>query len=157
MRNPANAFQLVIPDGAKRELTEAAIHCYENGISVNDLQDGTANLSQDFVSLRVFAHDCRMALLHETGLVLLKGLDLSAFGVAESERLVACSRLAYYILCDHVGQVDSTARGCLFDVKNTDVDAAAKGADNVLFSVSNCEGKAIFNMCTWPASEIPKQ
>ena len=38
----------------------------------------------------------RNALLHETGLVILKGLDLDVFGLDEMKN-VACSKIAYYV------------------------------------------------------------
>ena len=53
--------------------------------------------------------------------------------------MISCSKIAYYLLCNHVGAVDGSARGRLFDVKDNKINAM--GVDNVLFSVSNCEGK----------------
>ena len=139
MRHSKNAFVLQIPDQVKQELYTAARECFHRGIDVDDL-DVTGDFSVgSFASLKSFAVSVRNMLLHETGLVLLKGLDLEAFGSIESVELVACSKIAYYLLCDHIGSVDGSARGRLFDVMDCNINAVK--SDNVLFSVSNCEGE----------------
>ncbi len=139
MRHPKNAFFLRIPDQVKQELYKAALECYSRGILVDELDLVGDFLSRSFSSLKVFAVSVRNVLLHETGLVLLKGLDLDVFGFTDEEKMVSCSKLAYYLLCNHIGAVDGSARGRLFDVKDNNINAMEE-SDNVLFSVSNCEG-----------------
>lgn len=140
MRHPKNAFFLCVPDQVKQELYKAAIECYNRGISVDDL-DLTGDFpSSSFSSLKLFAVSVRNVLLHETGLVLLKGLDLDVFGFTDPEKMVACSKIAYILICNHIGAVDGSARGRLFDVKDNEINAMDGKTDNVLFSVSNCEG-----------------
>ncbi len=76
-------------------------------------------------------------------MVLLKGLDLDTFSTLDTsddpDQVAACSKLVYYIICSHIGTVDGSARGKLFDVKNNHIDAMDGKNDNVLFSVSDCE------------------
>jgi alpha-ketoglutarate-dependent taurine dioxygenase len=137
-RHPRNAFFVQIPDAVKLELHIAAREFYDQGISVDDIDLEGDLPSQSFPSLRAFASSVRNTLLHETGLVLLKGLDLDAFWYSDSESMVACSKMAYYLICNHIGTVDGSARGRLFDVTDQSIDAMGK-TDNVLFSVSNCK------------------
>lgn len=143
MRNPKNAFFLRIPDDVKKELYKAALDCYERGISVDDLDLQCDFPSRTFASLKSFAVSTRNVLLHETGLVVLQGLDLDVFGRKkdEDEKMVACSKIAYYLMCNHIGTVDGAARGRLFDVRDNNINAMDGKSDNILFSVSNCEGK----------------
>ncbi len=151
MRHPENAFFLPIPDRVKQELYEAASMCYDRGLLVDDIDAAGDFPSSAFHSLRSFASSVRNSVLHETGLVLLNGLDLDVFGDGGPERMVACSKIAYYLICSHIGAVDGTARGRLFDVKNNHIDAMDKHADNVLFSVSDCEGTlALFVRISYP-------
>jgi len=141
MSHPQNAFYVNIPSDVKEELYKAALSAYEDQIGVDDLCTGYFPVDS-FVSLRRFAVSLRNSLLHETGVVLLKGLDLDTFSAhsnsVDQEQVVACSKLAYYLLCNHIGAVDGSARGKLFDVKNTNINAMGS-KDNVLFSVSDCE------------------
>lgn len=140
MRHPKNAFYLQIPDPVKKELQNAALECFSRGISVDDLDQAGDFPSSSFSSLRSFAVSVRNILLHETGLVLLKGLDLDVIGCGNEEMNATCSKIAYYLICNHIGAVDGSARGRLFDVKDNKINAMGS-ADNILFSVSNCEGK----------------
>ena len=140
MIHPEHAFFLRIPDQVKQELYKAARECYKRGILVDDLDLEGDFPSKAFSSLRSVAVSIRNILLHEMGLVLLKGLDLDVFGFEDTEKMVSCSKIAYYLICNHIGAVDGSARGRLFDVKDTDINAMDEKADNVLFSVSNCEG-----------------
>ena len=136
-RNPRNSFFLRIPDQVKRELYKAALDCYDRGISVDELDSAGDFASGSFSSLKSFAVSVRNALLHETGLALLKGLDLDVFSSTDHDKVVACSKLAYYLLCNHIGAVDGSARGRLFDVKDNNIDA--KSESNVLFSNVICQ------------------
>jgi len=139
MRHPENAFVLHVPEKVKQELYRAANECFDRGISVDDLDLVGDFPSRSFRSLKSFAVFVRNSLLHETGLVLLKGLDLDVFGKDDSDKMVACSKICYYLICNHIGAVDGSARGRLFDVKDNCINAMDGSLDNVLFSVSNCE------------------
>ena len=140
MRHPQNVFFLPIPNSVKNKLYKAAFECYKRCISVDDLGLVDDFPSSAFSSLRPFAVSVRNSVLHETGLVLLKGLDLDVFGV-DSEKMVSCSKIAYYLICNHIGAVNGSARGRLFDVKDNKINAMDKKTDNVLFSAPNCEGE----------------
>mmetsp|Transcript_52 Transcript_52/g.67 ORF Transcript_52/g.67 Transcript_52/m.67 type:complete len:1119 (+) Transcript_52:229-3585(+) len=158
MKHPRNAFIVNIPVEVKQELYAAALNAYKDGIKIDRAKAprrrsmGSRQESLDaagyfpvdsFAALRSFSVTVRNCLLHETGLVLLKGLDLDTFSaldpLADPDQVVACSKLAYYIICSHIGTVDGSARGKLFDVKNNNIDAMDGKNDNVLFSVSDCE------------------
>lgn len=65
--------------------------------------------------------------------MLLKGLDLEMFGSVHSKEIIACSKIAYYLLCEHIGTVDGSARGRLFDVKNNNINAKGPKSD-ILFA-----------------------
>lgn len=95
-RNPENAFFLRIPDLVKKELYKASLECFNRGISVDDLDFEGDFPSRTFAELKNFSVSVRNALLHETGLVILKGLDLDVFGLDEMKN-VACSKIAYYV------------------------------------------------------------
>ncbi len=149
MRHPENAFFLQIPDQVKVELYKAALECFNRGIGVDDLDVAGDFPLGSFSSLKSFAVSVRNILLHETGLVLLKGLDLEVFGSVDSVEIVACSKIAYLLLCEHIGTVDGSARGRLFDVKDNNINAMDAKSDNVLFSVSNCEGELPKNVLSF--------
>ena len=51
--------------------------------------------------------------------------------------MVACSKIAYYLICTDIGAADGSARVRLFVLKSNDIDAM-DGKTNV--SVSDCEG-----------------
>lgn len=143
MKHPHNAFVVEIPVEVKNELYMAALSAYEDGISVDKLDAAGYFPVNSFAALRAFSVSMRNRLLHETGLVLLKGLDLDTFSTLDTsddpDKVAACSKLAYYIICSHIGTVDGSARGKLFDVKNNYINAMDDKNDNVLFSVSDCE------------------
>lgn len=139
-RFPKNAFCLQIPDKVKQELHNAVLECIARGVVIDDVDLMSEFPTTSFSSLRSFSVDVRNALLHHTGVVMLKGLDLDAFEFTDSSKLEACAKLAYYLICNHVGMVDGEARGKLFDVKDNNLNAMDSKNDNVLFSVSNCEG-----------------
>ena len=122
----------------KREFYKAELDCYDRDILVDELDSASDFASGSFSSLKLFAVSVRNVLLHETGLVLLKGLDLDVFSSTDHDKVVTCSKLAYYLLCNHIGAVDESAHGRLFNVKDNNIDA--KSESNVLFLVSNCEG-----------------
>lgn len=145
-KNIKNAFIIQVPALVKDELYVASLECFNRGIDVESLDMVYDFSSKSFTHLKKFAISARHTLLHETGIVLLRGLDLDIFGKEEEdhEKMIQCSKIAYYLLCNHIGTVDGAARGKLFDVKNKSVNAMDKTADNVLFSVSDCEGMSSF-------------
>ncbi len=132
--NVENSLVMLIPKDVNTELIAAAIQVYEKGISVDDLDIGkdidlpTSPRSRSRVRVRGrcnlfsttkdFAKSIRSRLLHETGAVIVKGLDMTALGgVHQLDKMTVCSKIAYLILGEHIGTVDATTRGKLFDVK----------------------------------------
>lgn len=53
--------------------------------------------------MKKFGIVVRNSVLHETGLVLLKGLDLDSFSVDDVERMKRCSKVACYLFCSQIG------------------------------------------------------
>ena len=83
------------------------------------------------------AEVARSMLMKLTGACLVRGFDLNAFDIeTDPDRAALKSKLAYYIFCSCIGQVDGGARGTLFDVKSAGLSPEQ---DNVLYSVSNVE------------------
>ncbi len=140
-RFPKNAFCLQIPDEVKHELHIAVLEYVTRGVAIDDVDLMNELPTTSLSSLRSFSVVIRNALLHHTGVVMLKGLDLDAFEFTDSTKLEACAKFAYYLICNHVGSVDGEARGKLFDVKDHNLNAMDSKNDNVLFSASNCEGE----------------
>ena len=143
VKHPHNAFVVSIPTEVKKELYNAAFIAYNDGVNADDLDAAGYYPVDSFSALKTFSISVRNRLLHQTGLVVLKGLDLDTFSdldmSADWDQIAACSKLAYYIICCHIGTVDGSARGKLFDVQDKNIDAMDGKNDNVLFSVSNCE------------------
>ena len=159
---------MTIPDSVNRELCDVTFQCFCRGLRVDDIVLGKHVRPNDFENLRRFCDDMRHRIMHESGAVLVNGLDLNNIcGKGNVEMLTECSRISYYILSSFLGKVDGGARGRLFDVKNANINALDKlKGDNVLFSVSDSEcswhtdGASIDRvydivglMCIFPASE----
>jgi hypothetical protein len=128
--NVENSLVMFLPPAANDELVDAALQVHEKGISVDELDIGEdidippksrlAGENVLFVATKLFAEAVRRRLLHETGAVIVKGLDMNAFGGVEHlDKMTNCSKIAYFILAEHIGVVDATARGKLFDVKRS--------------------------------------
>jgi len=121
--NIENSLVMWLPKEANDEIVDASLQVFEKGISVDDLDIGndiTASSRNEelFLATKTFANEVRNRLLHETGAVIIKGLDMEALGgVVELEKMTTCSKIAYFLICEHIGTVDATARGKLFDVK----------------------------------------
>ena len=126
--NVENSLVMWLPPAANDELVDAALQVHEKGISVDDLVIGKdidlphkSRLARENVLLAAtkhFADAVRSRLLHETGAVIVKGLDMNALGgVEQLDKMTHCSKIAYFILSEHIGTVDVAARGKLFDVK----------------------------------------
>ena len=138
--NFANAAVVLLPEVANIEVCNVALKCYEKGLSADDVVFGRDVHARNFKQLKPFCKTIRSKLLHQTGAVIVKGLDMNKLeGVKELDKMTACSKIAYYLICEHIGTVDGSARGKLFDVKSAHVDAADEKNDNVLFSVSDTE------------------
>ena len=121
--NIENSLVMWLPKEANDEIVDASLQVFEKGISVDDLDIGnditTSSRNEElFLATKTFANEVRNRLLHETGAVIIKGLDMEALGgVVELEKMTTCSKIAYFLICEHIGTVDATARGKLFDVK----------------------------------------
>jgi len=116
--NVENSLVMQLTSAANNELTDAALQVYDKGISVDDLDIGSFFVGKEFSATKTFASSVRNRLLHETGAVIIKGLDMSVLGGADQlDKMTACSKIAYLLICEHIGSVDATSRGKLFDVK----------------------------------------
>jgi len=127
--NVENSLVMLMPTDVNTELVAASLQVYEKGISVDDLDIGndidlprtsvkSGKVRDLFSATKEFGKGVRSRLLHETGAVIVKGLDMTALGGVERlDKMTACSKIAYFILSEHIGTVDATARGKLFDVK----------------------------------------
>eukprot|EP00569_Conticribra_weissflogii_P003736 CAMPEP_0171330372 /NCGR_PEP_ID=MMETSP0878-20121228/1957_1 /TAXON_ID=67004 /ORGANISM="Thalassiosira weissflogii, Strain CCMP1336" /LENGTH=1114 /DNA_ID=CAMNT_0011830647 /DNA_START=649 /DNA_END=3993 /DNA_ORIENTATION=- len=152
--NIENSLVMWLPPAVNDELIFASLQVYEKGITVDNLnignditaqpsdrcKSGERVMPETFSAIKAFATNVRNRLLHETGAVVIKGLDMSALGGAgQLDKMTACSKIAYFLICEHIGKVDATARGRLFDVKSANIDAMSKMPDNVLVSVSDSD------------------
>lgn len=136
-RNFTNSIAVTLPKLANEEVLKATLRCYRKGIKVDQIVMGKDVAAEEFKSLKSFCRLIRKKLLHDIGVVLVKGLDMTRLGSDNDiNKLTACSKIAYFLICEHVGPVDATARGRLFDVKNS---GSSTKTDNVLFSVSDTE------------------
>jgi len=119
--NVENSLVMWLPKEANDEIVAASLQVFKKGISVDDLDIGndiTASSKEIFPATKTFANGVRNRLLHETGAVIIKGLDMAALGgVEQLDKMTTCSKIAYFLICEHIGTVDATARGKLFDVK----------------------------------------
>ena len=141
--NIERSLVMKLPVDVNDEVVSATLNMYVKGIDVESIDIGRDIGSGHFKALKPFAAAMRARLLHETGAVIIKGLDTDALGGLDDVegKFTKCSKIAYYLISQHIGTVDATARGRLFDVKSAKLDAMSKKADNVLFSVSDSEGE----------------
>lgn len=86
------------------------------------------NTNLDLSLLKKLGQQIRSNLFNGIGVVSIKNV-FKMNELKEDEM-----KLAYYVLCSFIGQVNCTARGALFDVR--DYKLSAKD-ENVLFSVTN--------------------
>lgn len=116
--NVENSLVMWIPADVNTELITASLQVYKKGISVDNLDIGNDIDVDLFSATKDFGRSIRSRLLHETGAVVVKGLDMTALGgVDQLDKMTVCSKIAYFILSEHIGTVDATTRGKLFDVK----------------------------------------
>ncbi len=140
VNNFANVAVVMLPTSANLEICNAALQCYKRGLSVDDIIIGQHVDAKVFKTIKPFCTSIRSKLLHQTGAVIIKGLDMEYIGGTKNmKQMEACSKIAYFLLCEHIGTVDGGARGNLFDVKDEKIDANDTKIDNVLFSVSSTE------------------
>lgn len=136
----ANVAVVMLPEPASLEICNAAYQCYKRGLSVDDIVIGQHVDPRAFKTTKQFCTTIRSKLLHQTGAVIIKGLDMDKLGgEKDMEKMTACSKIAYFLICEHIGTVDGGARGNLFDVLDEHIDANDSKVDNVLFSVSSAE------------------
>lgn len=108
----------------------------DNGIDAESYEGNAADRA-DLVQVAMFAAAVHARLLHDTRAVLVKGVDRKEYEGPDRDLtlMTVRSMLVYSILSSLVGQVDSCARGQLFDLS----DSGAKATrDHVLcFSASS--------------------
>lgn len=134
-----------VPEEVNEQVVNATLECYEKGILVDDIVLGTHVDMEKCSHLKQYGSYLRKRLLHETGAIVLTGLDVNALAGGDEnnlEQLTECCKIAYYLISSHIGQVDEGVRGRLFNVKSANINATDKKKDNVLFSVSDSE-------CDW--------
>lgn len=128
-QNPEAAFVVDIPEEAKASLKSVVISLMSQGITASSY-DLNAIDKEKLEPLCAFAGLVRRKITGDIGGVLVRGLKDAAQGSEEA------AKLAYYLFASLVGTVDGSARGRLFDVRDTNLST---NNDNVLFSVSNAE------------------
>lgn len=135
LAHPTASLVMTMPAEAAAALAKVTFRAVDNGIDAESYEGNAADHA-DLVPVAMFAAAVRARLLHDTGAVLVKGVDVKEYEGPDKDLalMTVRSKLAYYILSSLIGQVDSGARGRLFDVR----DSGAKATqDNVLFSVSS--------------------
>lgn len=131
LAHPAASLIMTMPPEAAAALAKVTFRAVDNGIDAESYE-GNAVDHADLAPVATFADAVRTRLLHDSGAVLVKGLDAGPDN--ELALRTVRSKLAYYVLCSLIGQVDSSARGRLFDVRDS---GARVTQDNVLFSVAS--------------------
>lgn len=92
---------------------------------------GIVGIHDPLKATRKLAAEIRRRLTNAPGVVLLRGLNLTRLESLGSDG----PKLAYYLLCSLVGEVDGAQRGRLFDVTNRGVHPLEDA--NTLFFVSD--------------------
>lgn len=104
-KNFANVAEVLLPHAANIEVCKAALSCYDKGLSANDLLIGRDVDPSSFKALKPFCKQLRGKLLRETGAAIVKGLDMEALGGSKNlEKMTVCSKIAYIIICEHIGE-----------------------------------------------------
>jgi hypothetical protein len=105
LNNFANVAQVVLPEAANAEVCDAALKCYEKGLNADNIEIGRDVDPVISRALKPFCKRIRTKLLHQTGAVIVKGLDMNKLGGVENlEQMTACSKIAYYLICGHIGK-----------------------------------------------------
>ncbi len=106
LNNFENVAQVVLPEDANKEVCESALRCYKKGLDAEDVEIGRDVDPAIFKSLKPFCKRIRTKLLHQTGAVIVKGLDMNVLGGVENlEQMTACSKIAYSLICGHIGKI----------------------------------------------------
>jgi len=104
-RNFDNAVNVFLPEAANVEVCTAALKCYQRGLSADVIVIGRDVGTANFKVLKTFCASVRSKLLHQCGTVIIKGLDMKRLGgVEDLDKMTACSKIAYYIICEHIGK-----------------------------------------------------
>ena len=131
--NANRILTIAMPESVSTELVDFAIAIYAKGITEETFSP-TNEDRKLLINVSSFAETARIRLRDQTGAVHITGLDMDKLGKdTDNAAAVGRAKLAYYVISSHIGKVDGSARGRLFDVIDKGLDAAA---DNVLFSVT---------------------
>ena len=104
-RNFGNAVNVFLPEAANVEVCAGALKCYQRGLSADVIVIGRDVGTDNFKELKTFCAGVRSKLLHQCGAVIIKGLDMKRLGgVEDLDKMTACSKIAYYIICEHIGK-----------------------------------------------------
>ncbi len=105
LNNFANVAQIVLPEAANAELCDVSLRCYRKGLDAESIEIGRDVDPSIFKVLKPFCKRIRAKLLHQTGAVIVKGLDMNKLGGVENlEQMTACSKIAYALICSHIGK-----------------------------------------------------
>jgi len=157
LRNASRHLEIAMPIAAENQLVDVVNHLFAAGVTAETFNwASTSGISPDQLShVRELGALIRRKLCDGIGACLVRKLDLKRLGLlgvsskhanqptAGNDDYVIGgqgnerAKLAYYLLCSFVGDVDGSARGRLFDVR--DSRAHRVNDDNVLFSVTNAE------------------
>jgi len=104
-RNFGNAVNVFLSEAVNVEVCTAALQCYQRGLSADEIVIGRDVGTVNLKLLKTFCASVRSKLLHQTGAVIIKGLDMKRLGgVEDLDKMTACSKIAYYIICEHIGK-----------------------------------------------------
>jgi SAM-dependent methyltransferase/pyrroloquinoline quinone (PQQ) biosynthesis protein C len=125
-KSPEATLIKTLPVDAKASLEKVISHLVAEGVTAETYKLNAADKSE-LEPIVKFAAGIHQLVAVDTGAALVRGLN---FGSEQA------SKLAYYILSSFIGEVDDSARGRLFDVKDSKLRSSS---DNVLFSVGSSE------------------
>lgn len=140
IKNPTQLLEMSIPLEVENQLTTVVNRLADQGFTAENFDWSTTEilLTDELNLVHKFGVSIRSKLLDETGAALVRKLNLNNFQQEGNsyDDMANRAKLAYYILCCFIGDVDNSARGRLFDVRDSKFNVLN---DNVLFSVSNSE------------------
>lgn len=107
--NFETAITVEIPANVEEEVTSASLKCFHMHLDPDSVDFGNHASEDDFFYLRQFGKHLRKMLIHETGAVLVKGINFKRFLESkdisvDETKIVICAKLAYYFICRHVGK-----------------------------------------------------
>ena len=104
MKNIPKAIEVTLPETVNIEVCDAALNCFERGLTADDVEIGRDVDPSQFTKLKSFCKKVRAKLLHQTGVVIVKGLAMDKFcDTDDLEKTTVCSKIAYYLICGHIG------------------------------------------------------